>query len=109
SPEAMVKAFKDILNRIEDRTATAARPAVSASFVADNDGGKLKSNVYATQFSSDDWSGELSKTQLVGGQIKTLWSTKTANNGINPVTRNVLMAAPNAVAANKLVPFNWGN
>ncbi|WP_313240443.1 pilus assembly protein [Stutzerimonas kunmingensis] len=109
SPEAMVKAFKEILNRIEDRTATAARPAVSASFVADSDGGKLKSNVYATQFSSDDWSGELSKTQLVGGQIKTLWSTKTANQGINPSTRNVMMAAPDAVADNRLVSFNWGN
>ncbi|WP_313474289.1 pilus assembly protein [Stutzerimonas kunmingensis] len=109
SPEAMVKAFKEILNRIEDRTATAARPAVSASFVADSDGGKLKSNVYATQFSSDDWSGELSKTQLVGGQIKTLWSTKTANQGINPLTRNVMMAAPDAVADNRLVSFNWGN
>ncbi len=109
SPDAMVKAFKEILNRIEDRTATAARPAVSASFVADSDGGKLKRNVYATQFSSEDWSGELSKTQLIGGQINTLWSTKTANQGINPSTRNILMAAPNTVAEKKLVPFVWGN
>ncbi|WP_415845607.1 pilus assembly protein [Stutzerimonas zhaodongensis] len=109
SPEAMVKAFKDILNRIEDRTATAARPAVSASFVADSEGGKLKSNVYATQFSSDDWSGELSKTHLVGGQIKTLWSTKTANQGIDPLTRKVMMATPSALAKNRLISFNWGN
>lgn len=105
SPDDMVKAFKGILNRIADRTATAARPAVSASFVADNSDGTLQSNVYATQFSSEDWSGELSKTKLVAGQMTNLWKTSTANQGINHSTRKVLMAASGSDS--KLIDFNW--
>ncbi|WP_457980097.1 pilus assembly protein PilY [Ectopseudomonas composti] len=107
SPDDMVKAFKGILNRIADRTATAARPAVSASFVADNSDGTLQSNVYATQFSSEDWSGELSKTKLVAGQMTNLWRTSTANQGINHSTRKVVMAASGS--DNKLKDFNWSN
>lgn len=108
SPDDMVKAFKEILNRIADRTTTAARPAVSASFVTDNSGGALQSNVYATQFSSEDWSGELSKTQLAGGETTNLWNTRSANQDINPATRNVLMADP-AATGNKLKAFTWSN
>ncbi len=108
SPEDMVKAFKGILNRIEERTTTAARPAVSASFVSDNSGGNLYSNVYATQFSSEDWSGELSKTQLVAGQATVLWNTKSANQGINHGTRTVMMANPSN-SDTKLKAFTWNN
>jgi type IV pilus assembly protein PilY1 len=94
SPEAMVSAFKEIINRISDRTTTAARPAVSAAFVTDNSGNKLQSRVYGTQFSSEDWSGELSKTTVTktgqtvpGGS----WNTRTANAGIDPSTRKVVI------------------
>lgn len=104
SPEAMVKAFKDILNRIADRTTTAARPAVSASFVTDNAGGSLQSNVYATQFSSEDWSGELSKTKLAAGQTEKLWTSTTQS----PENREILMAGAETTSS-KLKAFNWSN
>ncbi|MBA1261403.1 pilus assembly protein PilY [Pseudomonas stutzeri] len=104
SPETMIKAFKDILNRIADRTTTAARPAVSASFVTDNAGGSLQSNVYATQFSSEDWSGELSKTKLAAGQTEKLWTSTTQS----PENREILMAGAETTSS-KLKAFNWSN
>ncbi len=107
SPDDMVKAFKDILNRIASRTTSAARPAVSASFVSDSDNA-LQSNVYATQFSSEDWSGELSKTLVdKAGGTTLLWSAQKANEGINPSTRRVLML--DSTASNKLKSFTWNN
>ncbi|GIZ11461.1 pilus assembly protein [Pseudomonas sp. NCCP-436] len=108
SPDDMVKAFKDILNRIADRTTTSARPAVSAAFVADGAGGSLHSNVYATQFSSEDWSGELSKTLVTQDKLTTLWNTRTANQGVNPDSRNILMANP-GLSDSKLKAFTWKN
>ncbi len=104
SPETMVKAFKDILNRIADRTTTAARPAVSASFVTDSAGGSLQSNVYATQFSSEDWSGELSKTKLAAGQTTKLWASTTKS----PENREILMAGAETTSS-KLKAFSWSN
>ncbi|MBU0811645.1 MAG: pilus assembly protein PilY [Gammaproteobacteria bacterium] len=104
SPDDMVKAFKDILNRIAERTTTAARPAVSASFVTDNAGGSLQSNVYATQFSSEDWSGELSKTTLAAGQTKKLWTSTTSS----PNNRKIMMAGAETTSS-KLKVFNWSN
>lgn len=104
SPETMVKAFKDILNRIADRTTTAARPAVSASFVTDNAGGSLQSNVYATQFSSEDWSGELSKTKLAAGQTTKLWTSTTKS----PNNRKIMMAGSETTGS-KLKAFSWSN
>ncbi|MGA4530959.1 pilus assembly protein [Ectopseudomonas chengduensis] len=109
TPEAMVQAFTDILSRINDRTTTAARPAVSASFVSDNDGNNLQSNVYATQFSSEDWSGQLSKTLVsANGQTTELWNIQTANQSLDPVARRVMMAAPSNVS-NGLKSFIWSN
>lgn len=104
SPDDMVKAFKDILNRIADRTTTAARPAVSASFVTENGGGSLQSNVYATQFSSEDWSGVLSKTRLSAGQTDTLWTSTT-----NSPNNRKMMIAGSATTSSKLQAFNWEN
>lgn len=104
SPEAMVMAFKNILNRIADRTTTAARPAVSASFVTDNSGSSLQSNVYATQFSSEDWSGELSKTKLATGQTTKLWTSTTKS----PENRKIMMAGAETTNS-KLKAFNWSN
>ncbi|UFQ98498.1 pilus assembly protein [Pseudomonas wenzhouensis] len=107
SPDDMVKAFKDILNRIANRTTSAARPAVAASFVSDSDNA-LQSNVYATQFSSEDWSGELSKTLVdKTGGTTLLWSAKQANENLDPSTRRVLMF--DSTASNKLKNFTWNN
>ncbi|TRO19769.1 pilus assembly protein PilY [Ectopseudomonas mendocina] len=109
SPEDMVAAFEDILNRIADRTTTAARPAVSASFVSDSNGSDLQSNVYATQFSSEDWSGQLSKTLVsANDQTTELWNIQTANQSLDPLTRRVMMAAPSNNSTG-LKDFTWAN
>lgn len=109
SPDDMVIAFKDILNRIADRTTSAARPAVSASFISDNIN-TLQSRVYATLFSSEDWSGEVTKqtinkigTVLPGGS----WSTRTANANLNPVQRKVFIK--DSTASNGFKSFTWAN
>ena len=110
SPEAMVQAFRDILNRIADRSATAARPAVSASFVSDNTN-QLQSRVYATQFSSEDWSGEVTKTTITktGEAIANQsWSTRTANANLDPSLRKVLIKDPSN-STTGLQDFSWNN
>ena len=110
SPDAMVKAFRDILNRIADRTTTAARPAVSASLVSDNLN-QLQSRVFATQFSSEDWSGEITRTtidktgQSIPGQS---WSARTANADINPSLRKIMIRDANN-ASTGMKSFTWGN
>jgi type IV pilus assembly protein PilY1 len=110
SPEAMVQAFREILNRIADRSATAARPAVSASFVSDNIN-QLQSRVYATQFSSEDWSGEVTKITItkageaIAGQS---WSTRTANANLDPNLRKVLIKDPSN-STTGLKNFSWSN
>lgn len=109
SPDAMVQAFKDILNRIAERTTSAARPAVSASFVSDANDSSIESNVYATQFSSKDWSGEITKTLIDGnGDLTTEWSAQAANKNINPSTRTVMMSDPGN-STTKLKDFTWSN
>ncbi|XLY89214.1 pilus assembly protein [Ectopseudomonas mendocina] len=110
SPDDMVKAFKAILNRIADRTTTAARPAVSAAFVSDNIN-QLQSRVYATQFSSEDWSGEITKTTInkmgmvVPGEG---WSTRTANANLDPTQRKV-MIKDSGNKSTGLQSFTWSN
>ncbi|WP_068829177.1 pilus assembly protein [Pseudomonas sp. BMS12] len=109
SPDAMVKAFKDILNRIADRTTSAARPAVSASFVSDADDSAIESNVYATQFSSNDWSGEIIKTLIDGSGAQTVkWKAQTANKNLAAATRKVMMKDLTN-ATTKLKSFTWAN
>lgn len=109
SPDAMVQAFKDILNRIAERTTSAARPAVSASFVSDADDSALESNIYATQFSSTDWSGELIKTLIEAGGRQTIqWKAQTANQNLQPDTRKV-MIKDLSNAPTRLKDFTWNN
>lgn len=105
SPEAMVEAFQEILNRISDRTTTAARPAVSASFVSDADGAELQSNIYATQFSSEDWSGEMVRTSVDASGTQTeLWSSKERNQSTLDVSIN-----SGSTEGSGLENFDWNN
>ncbi|WP_258371124.1 pilus assembly protein [Aquipseudomonas alcaligenes] len=109
SPDAMVQAFKDILNRIAERTATAARPAVSASFVSDADDSAIQSNVYATQFSSTDWSGELIKTKIDASGLQTIqWKAQAANQNLAADTRKV-MIKDSTNPTTGLKNFTWNN
>lgn len=59
SPDAMVKAFEDILNRIAERKSSAARPAISSGLVIDD---TMTSVSYQTSYASDEnWSGDLKR------------------------------------------------
>src|SRR5699024_1503725 len=71
-PDAMVQAFKDILDRIAERESTAARPGVSSSmeeiddpFGEGEDTERLGRYFYHTSYDSAGWSGDLRKTRLV--------------------------------------------
>ncbi|WP_256662095.1 pilus assembly protein [Pseudomonas sp. F(2018)] len=109
SPDELVRAFQEILNRIADRTTSAARPAVSASFVSDTDSSKIQSNVYATQFNSQDWSGELIKTLIDASGAQTIqWKAQAVNQSINPGTRVVKIADTTNIPT-KMKDFTWSN
>jgi len=66
SPEAMVQAFKDILMRIADRKASAAKPSTDNSLEPDeeNTGDRLITYFYQSSYdSSDGWTGDVRKVK----------------------------------------------
>lgn len=98
-PDSMVSAFKKIIDRIGNFTTSASRPAVTASQV---DGGTSR-EVYETEFSSDDWSGDLKKYRIGTAGARTLsWSAKAQLSN----ARTVKMAA---ASGKELQNFNWTN
>lgn len=70
-PDAMVQAFKDILDRIAEREATAAKPGLSSSMspvddpLGDGEHERLERYFYHTTYDSAGWTGDLRKTKLV--------------------------------------------
>jgi len=59
SPDTMVQAFEDILNRIADRKSSAARPAISSGIVIDDTALSIS---YQTSYASDEnWAGDLKR------------------------------------------------
>lgn len=99
SPDKVVDAFNQILNRIGNYTTSASRPAVTASQVD----GSTSYEVYETEFSSDDWSGDLKKYALdtIGARTQA-WSAKSKLTG----ERTVRMAA---ASGKQFQEFNWTN
>ncbi len=98
-PDSMVGAFDKIIARIGDYTTSASRPAVTASQV----NGATSREVYETEFSSDDWSGDLKKYAIDPAGVRTqAWSAKSRLNS----ERSVKMAAANG---RQLQEFNWSN
>ena len=67
SPEAMVQAFKDILNRIADRKSSAALPGISRVVEAESDevdaNNRFVTYFYQTSFDSSGWVGDLEKVE----------------------------------------------
>ncbi len=60
SPEDLVKAFESVLNRIAERTATAAKPGVSTSIGdQDIDSFTVTNRLFYSSYDSADWSGDL--------------------------------------------------
>ncbi len=66
SPEAMVQAFKDILDRIADRKSSAAMPGTSSSLEAEAEGADERLASYSYQSSFDNtegWTGDIKKVK----------------------------------------------
>lgn len=66
SPEAMVQAFKDILDRIADRKSSAAMPGTSSSLEAETEGADERLASYSYQSSFDNtegWTGDIKKVK----------------------------------------------
>lgn len=99
SPDKVVEAFNQILNRIGNYTTSASRPAVTASVVSND----TSREVYETEFSSADWSGDLKRYNVNNQGSRTLvWSAKS----LLTASRNVRMA--NA-AGSSFQDFTWDN
>lgn len=116
SPEDMVKAFKDIMNRIAERQSSAALPAISTSVESDETDpdsiAKLASYFYRSSFDSTDWSGDLEKiksyvtyTSGVRSEVtESVW--KASNKLPKPGGRKIYIAG---TGSNKLQPFTTTN
>lgn len=96
SPDAIVNAFSRIINLIGDRTSTSSRPAVKSAV------GNVEA--YRAQFSSDDWSGDLIRTDDSGG---TTWSAKTRLAALPFANRKIKIYS--ATDSTHLQSFNWDN
>jgi type IV pilus assembly protein PilY1 len=113
SPEAMVQAFDDILDRIADRKSTAARPAINSGQVSadENDEGKVITVSYQTSYASDDnWSGDVKRfekswnAQSNAFETAQVWS---AESQVPPwASRNIKIAGD---SNNGMVNFTWAN
>lgn len=103
SPDAMVEAFEDILGRIAMRTARGAPPASQLSF----DGDTTSSFRFQSEYSSEDWSGDLkaeilTKDPDTGAISTTTWSA--ADMLPAHAQRNIKMASSTG-----LQDFTWTN
>ncbi len=64
SPESVVQAFKNIMDRIANKKSSAAMPGISSSVEADDSSvDRLVSYFYQTSFNSEDWSGDVKKVK----------------------------------------------
>ncbi|AHL74286.1 pilus assembly protein PilY [Stutzerimonas stutzeri] len=113
SPETMVQAFDDILSRIADRKATAARPAINSGQISadENNNGTVKTVSYQTSYASDDnWSGDVKRFEKAwdseSGTFETreIWSAKSQVPGWQ--TRTIKIAGD---TNSGLVDFSWDN
>lgn len=104
SPDQMVTAFRDIINRISNKTSSAGAPGVTASIVNDS----LNRDVYETKFNSEDWSGQLTKFGISQNGVRTeLWNAQTRIRTQDYTNRNIKIYSANA--NNKLQNFTWNN
>lgn len=112
SPEAMVQAFADILERIADRKSTASRPAVNSSMEDDGTGSNFVRYLYQTSFASDEnWAGDLKRIrrEQPAGSAPTetqMWSAQQLLNTKAPNSRNIKIAGS---GASGLKDFTWPN
>ncbi|GGK01763.1 type IV pilus biogenesis factor PilY1 [Pseudomonas matsuisoli] len=100
SPDKVVDAFAQIINRIGNYATSSTRPAVAASQTTDS----TQREIYETEFSSGDWSGDVKRYNLNAAGARTLvWSAKSKL----VAARTVKMASTDGTVG--LQNFTWGN
>lgn len=113
SPDDIVKAFKEIINRIAERTSTAGKPGVSSSVSLQGDDlstVSITNRIFETRYDSEEgWAGNLVRKNVVRQangipNITEEWSAATRLDA--QTTRNILMAGS---GDNGLQEFNWNN
>lgn len=119
NPDAMVQAFKEILNRIAERTGTAASPAINSG-VLEEEGGSLVSYAYHSYYYSDEnWAGDLkgiSRSRVLNEETKQwelqtneLWSARAKLDARSWEGRNITIANAAGNGLQKLAWTSAGN
>lgn len=113
-PEDMIKAFNDIINRIAERTATAAAAGATTSVTAndenDNFSFTTENRAFFPEFNSEDWSGDVKHAiitrNLDGTYTRTQkWSARTEIDAQG--SRNIYMGG--GAGATGLIEFTYSN
>lgn len=107
SPDALVQAFQQILERISGRSTTGSSPAVNSGVGDDGTGYAYQASYAADQ----NWAGNLTATMksldaLGNLSITQIWSAKEKLDAKAINSRNIKMAEP---GDSDLVDFKWSN
>lgn len=119
SPEAMVQAFKDILDRIADRKSSAAMPGTSSSLEAEAEGADERLASYSYQSSFDNtegWTGDIKKvkkyrrynstTGVFEDVVEPGWNAKDMLPAA--ASRNIMIADSTGAGLQSFVESNAG-
>ncbi len=115
SPQSMVQAFNDIIDRIAARKSVAAKPATNSGQVADesSDGYSVTTSFYQTSYSSEEnWAGNLirkdKKVEYKNGELTESvverWEAKDKMPAAG--SRNIKIASS---GSSGLQDFTWAN
>ncbi|MEH6389030.1 MAG: PilC/PilY family type IV pilus protein [Pseudomonas profundi] len=113
-PEDMIAAFNDIINRIAERTATAAAAGATTSVIADDPDDlfsfSTESRAFFPEYNSEDWSGDVKHAVIKrfpdGSHTRTqVWSARTAID--QQSNRHIFMGG--GAATNGLQVFSYAN
>jgi type IV pilus assembly protein PilY1 len=116
SPEALTKAFKDILNRIAERQSTAAASGSTTSVSADDPDDPYNLTIvnrsFFPEFDSSDWSGDVKRRDIERGLQGTytrtdVWSAKSKMNDVGAEARSILMGGGASLSG--LRDFSFSN
>ena len=113
-PEDMIKAFNDIINRIAERTATAAAAGAAPSTI-DNDPTEasnftLTTKAYFPEYNSEEWSGDLKQVIISRDQAGRItrtpgWSAQAMID--TQASRNIYMGG--GAGGTGLRSFSYSN
>lgn len=116
SPESLVDSFKQILNRIAERTSTAAAAGSTTSVSADDPDDpynlSIVNRAFFPEYNSEDWSGDLKRfdiKRLPNGNIsrELVWSARTLLT--SQAGRNIQMAGDGASGLKSFTYSNLSN